>query len=787
MKIALSRARSALSCSLTTSTEGRSVHTAKNLLVVNKQLLRAMKLTGFLILAACLHVTASGTGQSITLSLRDTPLRKVFKEIIRQSGITIVYDDISLKDAKPVTIEVKDASVEQVLDICLKGQPFSYTREEGYLYVKPTPSTQGLNPGLQEPHFSAATSPPVTGIVRDVEGNPIAGVNIVVKGTNRGVVSDANGLFSINAEEGETLIISYVGYSSRQIKATSSVGIIILEKSQSKLDEVQVVAYGTNTQRYQVGSVAKITSEEIEKQPVYNPLGALQGRVPGLVVSNTSGIPGGGYKIQIRGQNTLNPTTDNNVMPFDNPLIIIDGIPFAPNNDKINQLVSLASPGQSNAWGNQYGGISPLNSISPSDISSIEVLKDADATSIYGSRAANGVILITTKKGQPGKLKASASVYHGVSHVGRTIEMMSLQERLQFRRHAFAQDSIEPDISTAPDLLVFDTTKNTDWKEYFLGKSATTTDVNSQITGGNATTNFRFAGNYHRETFILPGDFDDARTGLNFNLHHATLNQKFLFDVGVTYSYNQTNSGASADALRAFAYTPNYPDMLDQEGNLVWEYKGLELGNPLQYLKRKYDGKGYNLLTNLSVKYEILPGLNLSSNQGYNSNNFEEISMTPTIAQHPDYAASGGFADFGNKAIRSWTIEPKLDYTKSFGNGKLNVLAGTTFQKSTRASTIISGSGYTNDLLIGSLAGAGTITKGGISNNVSKFSSVYGRINYIHAAKYILNITARRDASSKFGPGKQIGNFGSAGLGWIFSEENFVKNTVRFLSYGKIR
>jgi TonB-dependent SusC/RagA subfamily outer membrane receptor len=260
----------------------------------------------------------------------------------------------------------------------------------------------------------------VTGKVMNPENEPIEGVNVGIKGTKQFTSTNEKGLFKITVNNPASVLqftATNVETLEVELSGRKEITVILLPKV-SKLDEVHIIAYGTSTQRYNVGSISKVTAEDIAMQPVSNPLSALQGRVSGLVVTSTSGIPGASVKVQLRGQNSLNPNL-NNISPIDNPLFIIDGVPFSPQNANVNQFPSAASPGIGVTFNNAYGGISPFNSINPLDIESIEVLKDADATAIYGSRGGNGVILITTKRGKTGKTKFSLNVRDGISVVGQ--------------------------------------------------------------------------------------------------------------------------------------------------------------------------------------------------------------------------------------------------------------------------------------------------------------------------------------------------------------------------------
>ncbi|AMR32376.1 hypothetical protein A0256_13565 [Mucilaginibacter sp. PAMC 26640] len=637
----------------------------------------------------------------------------------------------------------------------------------------------------------------ITGTVSDPQLKPLNGITITQKGTHQVTMSDDRGQFKIKVVGVEPIIVfTATNLATLEVKVENQTDLkVILYQKLTALDEVHVIAYGTNTQRNSVGAITKITGTEIQQQPVANPLAALQGRVAGLSITASSGVPGSSFIVQIRGQNTLNSSLGS-LSQKDQPLFIIDGVPLAAQNDNINQFSSANSPGQGSYYGNSYGGISPFNSINPADIESIEVLKDADATAIYGSRGGNGVILITTKKGKAGKTGFDITIDNGISVVGRTMPMMNTQQYLNMRREAFSNDHITPnnllyDPAYAPDLTVFDQSTHTDWKKYFIGNSAHHLNTNSAISGGSEQTQFRLAAGFNRDTYIFPGDYGDNRFSFSSNLHHNSIDKKFTLDFTSSYSYDKNNSSASPNLLTAFSLEPNYPNPLDKLGNLIWDYKGVPLDgsyaafNPYTSFKAPYSVNTNSLNANLNLSYNILKGLTIRANNGYSSLESTEFSASPKSSQNPAYNPVAT-ASFGNNNIKTWIIEPQVEYKNSFKKMLYSLLVGGTYQQRTTSTNQIQGSGYINDELIHSISGAPTQTASDASL-IYKYTAVFARLNTRWDGKYILDINARRDGSSRFGSGKQFGYFGSVGAGWIFSEESFIKDKLPAFSYGKLR
>lgn len=747
-----------------------------------------MKIT-LLTIIAFFTALAPTYSQKINLSLTNASLEKTFKEIRKQTGYSFVYTRDQINKANPVSINVKEASLNQVLEICFNGQPLTFKVENKYIIVKDRvqinspPSTDYLN---------------VAGKVINEKNEPVIGATITVKQSGIATATDEGGRFTLsNLKTDDVLAITSIGYLQADIPLNGKANLVIqLQTYVSRLDETIIIAYGETTRRFSTGSVTKVSSDEISKQPVSNPLAALQGRVPGLVVTSTSGLPGSSFNVQIRGQNSLSSDPSASIFQRDNPLFIIDGVPFAPQNNNINQFASVLSPGNNILLNNSYGGVSPFNTINPEDIESIEILRDADATAIYGSRGANGVILITTKKGKPGKTTFACKLSSGENRVAHTMPMMNTQEYFEMRREAFKNDGIVPnavlyDPGYAPDLLIYDSIRDRDWKKYFIGNTAHQTDVNASLSGGSSNTTFLLQSGYHDETYIFPGDFEYRRMSVGFNISHTSTDKKLSMELSGNYSYDKNKTSGTPSLLSAFSMEPNYPDLLDKDGNIVWDYKGANLGgiygiaNPMSLLMKTYSVSNYNLISHLQLEYKVFNNLKLRSSFGYNSVNSQEYSGNPASSQNPLFTRNAS-ADFGSVKLSSWIIEPQLEYTKSMRSARLNVLLGGTFQQNSNSSTSISGSGYSSDALLFSISGAPNKTASDASNQY-KYAALFGRINYVLKSRYIIDINGRRDGSSRFGKGKQFGNFGSLAAGWIFSETAFLKKKFSCLSYGKIR
>jgi len=601
---------------------------------------------------------------------------------------------------------------------------------------------------------------------------PMTGVTITVKGKNTTVLSGEDGKFSIAANGTDTLIFEYLGFKTQTVALSGKTNLTVqLEEDVNDLKEVTVNAgYYTVKETESTGSISKITAKDIEKQPVTNALAAMQGRMAGVNITQDSGLPGGGFNIQIRGQNSLR--ADGN-----RPLYIIDGVPYA--SDPIG-ATQTSTPLSTVA--------SPLNSINPDDIESIEILKDADATAIYGSRGANGVVLITTKRGKAGKTKITAGISAGSGHVTRFMDLMNTQQYLDMRRQAFANDGITTFPGYAYDINgTWDQNRQTDWQKELFGGNAEINAANVSVSGGSEQTQFLVSGNFHSETTVFPGDFLYKKANVHFSIHHKSENEKFKLSL-TGGNTKQKNDQPGTDLTReALLLPPNAPALYDANGSLNWENS--TLNNPLRNLEGKYLTDTGDLVANSLISYELLKGLEIRSSFGFTDLHFTESSSLPYTMYDPAYGlgaeSSGIFINTTTR--RSWIAEPQINWKADFGKAKIDLLVGGTFQNQQSAQMVQSGFGYSSNSLLYNLSAA--TEKNIVTDNetIYKYQAFFGRANFNWDKKYIVNLTGRRDGSSRFGPGNQFANFGAIGAAWVFSNVDWIKNHGEFLSFGKLR
>jgi len=775
------------------------------LFIVPRQILRVMKLIIILMTAFLLQVSASTYGQYITLKNDNISIKSAFNQIRKQTGYTVLYKSGLINNTRPVKLNLQNVSVEEALNQILAGQNLGYSIEDKAIIIKQEESSF-LDKIADAVHSAFNFNRNIRGTVTDSTGRPLIGASVSLKGPkNYHASTDNTGRFDFGSvPNGDyRLIVTFVGYARFEktlgvADKDNDVGLnLVLGLANSKLDEVQVIAYGAESKRFSVGSVSTVTAEQIEKQPVNNLLLALQGQAPGLAITSTSGIPGAQVLVQVRGQNTLNalnPATNFNLnKPYDQPLILIDGVPFATKNNNISQFASLLSGQGSQNLNLSPGnvGISPFNNINPADIESISILKDADATSIYGSQGANGVILITTKKGKAGATTFDVNVNTSFNSVGRPVQLLNTQQYLQLRKDAFAADATIPTDDPnaypavyAPDLLIYDQNKYTDWEKIIYGKNTSNTDVHASLSGGSFSNTFLISGGYNRSSYNYPGDFADQQYSLHSNIHHNSNNNRLTLDLITDFGYEQNKSagyGGAGDVI----FSPNLPDLLSPTGDLNWAYKNVDLTSYQFYasLLQPTYLENYNFNTSFHITYKLFKGLTIATNLGYNRNTTNENSQTPGSSQNPASFSFLRQANFSTNNARAINIEPQINYNRTIGKGVFSALLGSTYKTNPTSSTYTTGTGYSNDNFLGSINGVSVTASDIISNY--KYVAAFARLNYIYNNEFIINVTGRRDGSSNFGPSHQFGNFGSVGAGWIFSDENVIKK-FPVLSYGKI-
>lgn len=755
--------------------------TAKPRLSV-RQALRIMKLMTVFMLITCLAATASGYSQ-ITLSEKNTPLQKILKKMEQQSGYEFLYPLDAMRKAGSVTVQLKNASFDEAMKQVLAGKPLTYSIREKTVVIKEQPLPIEPREPIKklEPFLMM-----VNGRVMNSDGQPLAGVSIQVKGTKKGTLSASDGRFSIEASQGDVLELSSIGYQPREytIGADASFTVVMVTAT-NDLDAIQVQAYGVTSKRFTTSNIASVRAEDIAKQPVSNPLLALQGRVAGLMVTPASGIAGDRVTVRIQGVNSIRGGTQ--------PFYVVDGIPFSGTLLQPNVSVNTVWSQQSGnlPLGESGTGGSPLNYINASDIESIEVLKDADATAIYGSRAANGAIIITTKKGKPGPLKLDVNLRSGFTEMPRQLNYMDLEQYLSMRLEA-KRNNNEAILPVDYDLNGFWGDKlNNNLQDYFFGKGVSYHDMQASANGGNGITNYRVNLGYIRQNSIYGSDNSDQKVSMGLNLNTASSNRRFQMNLAINGMVDRNRIPVDDITGSLLTLPPNSPAFYNIDGTLNWalDANGLAtLYNPLAPLEQRNIARVNNLTTSLQLGYEIAKGLRLSSSFGYGRMDMEAVRLRPLTTFQPiDKSPENRVGDFSFSTSNNYSVEPQLTYNIRFAGLKLEGLIGSTFQQSSQSGRGISAYSAPSDDLMETLGAYATLFAGGDLFGLYRYNAIFSRLTLNHNDEFLLNLTMRRDGSSRFGPENRFENFGAIGLGWIFTRRPRMKNRLSFLSFGKLR
>lgn len=723
-----------------------------------KQTLLVMRITVILLFAVSLHVSARSWSQHITLSSKSIPVEKVFSYLKQQTGYSFLWDNKLLSKSQIVSVDITNGTLEEVLDQCLSGLELTYQVQHKIVYI-----VKKTAPQISAPQVPVPITVTVIVVTAD-GGQPLDGASVMIKGNKIGWATNSNGITQLkNIDPDATLVISYAGYTQQEIKVNNRSSFVIrLTASTSVLDQIQIVAYGTTTKRYSTGSVGQVKSEDIDQQPVSNPILAMEGRIPGVFITQNAGYSGATMAVTIRGQTSFGFNSNG-------PLYIVDGIPF---NDK---------PVEQTVGGYGTLGFSPLNTISPAEIESINVLKDADATAIYGSRGANGVILITTKKGKMGNTKLDADISSGWSGVTHTIPMLSTNQYLSIRRQAFANDGVTPTTTNAPDLTLWDQNAYTNFPKLLTGNTSHTTKATFLLSGGDLYTQFLFGGNYRHESTVLDAHTADNAVQFHLNLQHKSRNNKFGTTVSVSYNVDNNTIPNYNLSLTNYSLPPNYP-LYNANGSL---YFGSSYTSPLAAFNSNSNLQSTNLVTSAGVHYMILPGLTIKANAGYNYDNVFGSTISPASSFNPltNYSQT---SQLNNNYIKTYIAEPQINYTHTWGKGRLSALAGGSWQETQTVQPYFLLGAFTNIQLATSLSALTVLLKSSGYTDY-KYESGFGRLEYVWDGKYLFSGNIRRDGSSRFGAERAFGTFGSGAAAWIFSKESFVRDNLPWLSFGKIR
>ena len=676
--------------------------------------------------------------QQVRLTGSNVTLKTAFKQIEQQTKLFVDYNTQEVNDSRVLTKLPKNSNVKEVMEQLLEGSGCSITFSNGHIIINKQART-------------VSSTKNISGVVKDETGEPVIGANVVVKGTTNGTVTDMNGRYSLEVPEGGVLQISYIGYNTQEVKVGSGdvVNVSLREDSEA-LDEVVVIGYGTVKKSDLTGAVGSVQMKDVSQVGITSADRALQGQIAGVQVNARTGQPGESMMIRVRGSNSLAGGNE--------PLYVIDGMPVEKMNSDIN----------------------------PEDILSMEVLKDASSTAIYGSRGANGVVMITTKRGRTGDTVLEYNGYVGVSSLRKKLDLLGKDDYIAMVNEVSQNDG--NGIAITPEQAAM--LPNNDWQDLAY-QTALTHSHQVSVSGGTDKTKLYSSLNYMNQEGIIKGS-DYNRFALRIN-GDQKLARNLSLNASIAYSYGtQNTANSNADGWGAIAYTAMVmapiQEIRDADGKYT-NFSGTPWGgtNPFG-MAELYKNKTVNsrLLANMSLIYEIIDGLTFRVNAG------AEVNAGSSDRYIPIGLSAGGKLDGDASKSKSnyYTIinENILTYDKRFNkNHALNLMGGVTFQTYQYNDLGGSGTGFLRDVYETNNLGVAS-TPGTPSSGYSDYrmASFLGRANYNLMERYLLTVTARYDGSSKFSKNHKFAFFPSAALAWRLSEENFMQD-IDWLSNLKLR
>lgn len=748
------------------------------------KLIRIMKIYSLILILTIVKISASsytGYSQNIVLDYHNTELKTILKALEDQTDYNFFYNNQFVNEEVKVDVVIASNNLKKVLNTFLTQSHIKYKiiNKNIVLYKNNPNEASGLLSGIKKGDslnysntgnvFSQFKQDQftITGKVVDGRKIPLPGVNIIVQGTHKGTQTDFDGMFAIKVSKGDVLEFSFLGMKKQTIPVDESQTKldIVLMPDAGQLNEVIVVAYDRQSKASYTGAAVQVDIDKVEDAPLASFQESLQGNVAGLQMSTQSGQPGSAPDIRIRGIGSIQASS--------NPLYVIDGIPVVSGN--IARL------------GTNSNTIAGLN---PNDIASITVLKDASATSIYGSRGANGVILITTKKGKEGKTVFDISVQQGISNMilPDRIKPLNSEEHIELlvesrintgesrtEAEAYIFDRIDPSIDT-------------DWVDV-ISRQGQYQQYNVSASGGSEKTKFYTSVGYYEQEAVINGiDYEKFNAKINLN-HQAT--DKLSIDLGVGLSHqilhSNSDGGSANNPVRAMFRTVPWEPVFNEDGS--YNTSILLTYNPVGLVEENIrETKLYGVLGNLSLKYDFTKNLSFETRGNLDFNLADEFRY-----DNPDFGEGrndGGRGRSFDSKIQNYNITNLLKYHWDINEDHtLDFILGQEAQKIDESSVFAYASNYGAPGLI-TLDNASVYREASSTKTASSISSYFFNTSYAISRKYFFNITARRDGSSRFGSNVRYANFGSAGFAWNITKEKFledsdiIKNLKFRTSYG---
>lgn len=696
----------------------------------------------------------------VTITVKNQSVRQALKEIERLSNYKFFYNnDLSSLDKK-VSITAKDESIESVMNKLLVDTDISYKQDNNNLIVLTLKATSPSQ---------ASKDLRIKGTVVDETGQPVIGANIVVDGTTNGTISDLDGNFMLDVPEKSELRVSYIGYLDQKVKVGTNTTLrIVLKEDTQTLDEVIVVGYGTMKKSDITGSVASVRLDDLKQGASTSVDQMLLGKSAGVNVVQSSGEPGGGFSVNIRGASSINGGVS--------PLYVIDGVPI-DNSRPVSQ-------GSIVGFSDNRSPRNPMSSINPADIESLEILKDASATAIYGSRGANGVILITTKSGKAEKMKVSYSGSVGIQSPSNKLDLLSAAD---YKR--VLNDIIDAGGDSEANRVgdIANGGIGTDWQDEVTRQSAITHEHQLSFSGGNSKTFYYTSLNYvNQEGIVKNTSFE--RLGARLNLK-SDINEHLKIGMNVTGSYMKDHFVANGFGVNenagvmyvAYNFDPTLP-VKDEEGNYALS-PILTLDNPvaLQEGMTSYSDT-YRILASAFAEYYITKDLFLRLNLGTDFMNESRKNFVSSLTKQGKF--NGGIGSNQNSEKSNYIVEGTANYSKTIQKHSFGALAGISYQRYVTSYLNNRAADFPNESLGAENLNLGSQETFRMQNSVTgnRLASYIGRVNYSFDDRYLATVTFRADGSSRFGKNNKFGYFPSAALAWRLSNESFLKEIDQITS-----
>lgn len=717
--------------------------------------IRIMKVTSLCNLLAVCSISASTYAQSLKFSIhkQNSSISEVFKEIEKKSDFTFFFNDNQINVKQKVSVSANNASIEDVLAQVLQNTGYNYQIIDKQILIKVSDKEVMAVPTI------AQSDKKITGTVLDATGMPVIGANVMVKGTTNGTITDMDGRFSLDVEEGATLVVSYIGFANQEIKVGKQTNLSIAMKEDAEaLDELVVVGYGTQKKVNVIGSVSQVSSEQLSNRPVSSLSNALTGEMTGVTVIQRSGKPGASNgEIRVRGVGSFGATPD--------ALILIDGIP------------------------------GDLSSINPEEVESISVLKDAASAAIYGARAANGVVLVSTKRGKSSKIQVSYNGYAGWQTPTDLPEYANSWEYAEMYNEAIGREAYSAeDIQKYKNGEDRDNYPNTHFLEDVLSKNGFQTSHDLNLNGGNETNQYFISLGYLNQDGIVEKNYYrryNARVNIvNELMKNLTLTTRLSGSVEEREE-PQTVANVDKVGLDGIVYNASrYPSIyVGQYSNGEFGSGPFNIGTPTSWLASDSYLRNPVTRVNANVKLDWKPieGLTLTGIGGYNFALAESESYRASQVLNSTLTLPFSFKDQSrNKSIYK-TLQFLAEYNKEYKGHNFNLLLGYSFESQDNDDF----TGYrqnfpSNDYTAMDMGDAENQRSGGYDYGWTLLS-YFGRFKYDYKQKYLFETTVRRDGSSRFPPSKKYGVFPSFALGWRVSEEHFFEPLKNILSNMKLK